>query len=1345
MPGKKERQNSFFLFQKITVKAFLLCLTFVLEAYPIFANKKFNFKHLTIENGLSQSWVRCILQDKYGFMWFGTDNGLNRYDGSSFVVYMNDPANSKSLSNSRINALYEDKDGNIWVGTLNGLNLFDRKTNTFSCDPSWPSSRVTSIAADKQENLWIGTHSGLYFLDKHTQKASYCAYATDKNKVNNLAINKVYVDKENNVWIATMNGLNVIKSKTKQVIFYTSDKNRQNSLSHNDVRCLFEDRQRRLWLGTAKGIDIFTNAADVPETAHLIHIQNNSNKKSLNEGAVQVIFQDNKGRILIGIENGGLDVLHPQNLANGKFEFDHHVNIADDDNSLSNNSIYSIFQDNQNSIWVGTHGDGLNIYNPLNEKFELVQNSTKTSRLIINNQVNAFVEDEKYLWVGTEGGLSCYDKKTRTSRHFEHNPANKKTLRANAVLALLKDKSGHLFIGGMKMGLSQFDFASGHFIHYKANPSDTNSLRSDNIFALYQDSKGRIWAGQNCGGLSLFDFTTKKFKTFRKNKDADDCIKAIAETPDGKLWLINATSIECFDPESGSFTTYTNNPSDPESLSSNYGFSIFTDSKGALWVGTDAGLNVFDYKTKKFKKKYTIKNGLPDNAIKSINEDNFGNLWIGTDKGLSKFVNATEQPSNPRFINYKVQDGLQANEFRKRATYKNAQGKLYFGGINGFNAFYPDSIAENKAIPNVVITELLIFNQKVNVGDADSALKEDISIAKEITLSYRHSVFTLKFAALNFIAPAKNQYAYKMEGFDKEWNIVGNKNEATYTNLSPGKYTFVVKASNNDGIWNQKGRSLTITILPPWWKTWWFQTLFYLFIGFMIFAIIQFRTAFYKKQNEKLAQMVKERTLELEEINVNLEEKQEEINEQNEELLTQRAQLEHTNELLVEHQLQISQQNEELMSQRDALEIANKELEKQKAKILEQNIELDKHRNELESLVEIRTQQLIQAKDKAEEADRLKSSFLANLSHEIRTPLNAIIGFSNLVIDGIDTPEEKENIRQIIYSSSESLLGLINDIIDFSKIESGHIDIILKEVPLKKIMADIQSIFQLQLKRQQIGTSHNIDFRVIANEQLNDIYLETDEVRIKQILSNLIHNAIKFTLKGSIEVGCHVLGDNEIVEFYVKDTGIGIKKENLQIIFERFRKIEDDKTHLHRGAGIGLAITQQLVSLLGGQIRVESEHGIGTTFYFTIPVKKNPEGNQTQSSNAIAENITDFKNVKVLVAEDDLANYAYIERLLLRFNINVVHALNGTQAIYLLTKIPDIKLVLMDIKMPLLDGIQALHQIKERKIDIPVVAQTAYALSHEVVKLKEEGFDDYIAKPLSLADISRVLHRWIKI
>jgi signal transduction histidine kinase/ActR/RegA family two-component response regulator len=461
--------------------------------------------------------------------------------------------------------------------------------------------------------------------------------------------------------------------------------------------------------------------------------------------------------------------------------------------------------------------------------------------------------------------------------------------------------------------------------------------------------------------------------------------------------------------------------------------------------------------------------------------------------------------------------------------------------------------------------------------------------------------------------------------------------------------------------------------------------------------------------------LVKERTLQLEEVAVTLEEKQEEINSQNEELMTQKDELEKNNKTLIEQQKQI----------------------------LEQNNELDKHRNRLESLVEERTKELLEAKDQAEESDRLKSSFLANLSHEIRTPLNAILGFSTLLCEKDISDQEREEYYRIIQGSSSTLLDLISDILDISKIEAGQLELDLREVSIEAVVNDLVGIFDLFKKRDDIGSNKQVLLKVAIDDQILKNLIITDNLRLTQILSNLINNAIKFTKQGYIEVGCTKLPDVEMLQFYVKDTGIGIKEENQKLVFERFRKVEEDKTQLHRGTGLGLAISYQLVSLLGGTMRLTSKEGEGSVFYFTIPFIKSDLPYIQSLRNEFSSALPDLKNCYILVAEDDISNFTYIERLLKRAKAKVIHAVNGKQVVKLLQNFHDIKLILMDIKMPEMDGIEALHEIQKMNIKIPVIAQTAYALADEVVKLKKEGFDEYISKPIQREYLYYIMEKYL--
>ncbi len=855
-------------------------------------------------------------------------------------------------------------------------------------------------------------------------------------------------------------------------------------------------------------------------------------------------------------------------------------------------------------------------------------------------------------------GMARLDWETKRYTFYKHVPDNPNSIAGNNVWTILEDTQGTIWIGTMGNGVDKYDKNTNTYVHHRNDPKDPASLSNNDVFIVFEDNIGQIWVGTR-NGLCLLNRNTGRFTRFMSGSSTENGIYG--------GWV----------------------------------YDIYQDQFENLWIGTDQALNLYLPESNSFE-HFQEKDGLRGNAILGIAGDGKNNLWISTNKGLCRF-NIPER----KFRNFDVADGLQSNEFNYTSKLLSSAGKLYFGGKNGMNVFNPDSIRDNLKIPPVYFTKLFVLNMPVGPQQNSSVLSRHISFEKSITLRHRQSVVTLEFAALNYSNPEKNQYAYWLEGFDTGWNYIGNKHEVTYTNLNPGRYLLRVKGSNNDGIWNEEGTALQIFVLPPWWKSWWFQTILCFVVVGLVWLALYIRVSIFKNQKKKLMVLVKERTFQLEEVAVTLEEKQEEINSQNEELMTQKDELENANSILIE----------------------------QKQQILDQNAELDRHRNQLESLVEERTRELIEAKEKAEESDRLKSSFLANLSHEIRTPLNAILGFSSLLGDKDLREHEREEYSAIIQHSSNTLLELISDILDISKIEAGQMELDLTEVYLKDVIDELTGMFEVLMKREELSSNRQVQFRVVIADEILKTQLVTDKLRLEQILSNLIGNAIKFTRKGYIELGCTSVPNEKRLEFYVKDTGIGIKEEHLQLIFERFRKVEEDKTYLQRGTGLGLAITSQLVSLLGGTIRVSSRVGEGSVFYFTIPlIKPGSTGTSFPKENFNLV-LPDLKDCRILVAEDDLSNFHYIEKLLKKANANVIHAENGRQVIQIMQGIHDIQLILMDIKMPEMDGIETLKELKKLNIQIPVVAQTAYALADEAVKLKKEGFAGYLSKPIQMEQL----------
>ncbi|HOV99332.1 MAG TPA: two-component regulator propeller domain-containing protein [Bacteroidota bacterium] len=822
------------------------------------------FSCLTTDNGLSHNWVHYIFQDKYGFLWVATDDGLDRYDGYTFSEYKNDHYDTTTLSHNSTTVLYEDSDGRLWVGTRGGLNIYDRERDCFIRHPVIRQDQISSIVEDKNKNLWIGTSINLYRINLLNDSVKIYT-STDvikgQNQITDWGIyTALYADRKGNVWVGS-SGLHLYNKETDSFINIMHDKTNPNSIIDNAVYCIKEDNEGRLWIGTTKGLDLYIYPADNPGKGRFIHHQNNPNlENSISFGTVYTLLIDDQYNLWVGVENGGINVMSLKNYTEGKNDFVHFKFDPNKQNSLNNNSIYSLFQDVQKNIWIGTNGGGVNVINSAVSKFRHITSEVNSKNTLSNRQVNTFLEEGDDLWIGTEGGLNRYNRKTGIFKHYIHNPDDKKSIGANAVWAICKDRRGNLWVGTWGGGLNKFNYGTETFTHYYYNPDDSTSIGSNNMFSIYEDRDGNLWIGTMGGGLNLFDRRTGKFTRFTifNSNISTNYVQHITESKDGYLWLSNSVCFEKFDKKTKTFQHYVYDPNDSTTISSSKVLCTFEDSKGNLWFGTGNGLNLLDQATNKFK-VYRTNDGLPNNFINSIIEDNDQNLWIATNKGISKFINAVNLPEKPQFKNYTYEDGLQGNGFNRRACYKDREGLLYFGGYNGFNVFDPRQLVDNKYVPPVVITEFRVFNKPIPIGVISSGRVDPENNCVQLT--YKQSAFSIEFSALNYIASAKNQYAYQLEGLDEQWNYVGTRRMATYTNLSPGEYIFRVKGSNNDGVWNEEGVSLKIIIMPPFWKTWWFRTM----IGTLVVLIGYISIRQYKREQEleeekRMAEAVAEAT-----------------------------------------------------------------------------------------------------------------------------------------------------------------------------------------------------------------------------------------------------------------------------------------------------------------------------------------------------------------------------------------------------------------------------------------------------------------------------------------------------
>jgi len=796
------------------------------------------FRHLSIEHGLSQSSAFSIVQDTKGFIWIGTEAGLNRYDGYSFKVFEHDPENQGSLSNQFVLVIYKDRSGVLWIGTENGLNRFDaihERFTRFLKNPDDPNSlsnnRVTAVCEDRYGFFWIGTEFGLNRFNKEKQQfTQYYTYPDNPYCISSNQIRAIFEDKSGVLWIGTYGGgLNQYDRKNDRFFCYKNVPGNPTSLSDNHVLSMYQDRDGMLWIGTEEG---GLNTFDYDNGTFMRYRHDADDPHSISDNNVNCMYEDEYGTFWVGTNGGGLNIFDRL-----KREFVSFTSGSDEQGSISGNGIISICEDNNGILWFGTLGGGINMYSRETQKFVHYKSRVNDPNSLSYKNIRPIYEDSTgVLWIGTDGGgLNKLDRKTGVFKRYQYNPDKSNSISNNRVFSICEDHSGSFWIGTEGGGLNKFDREKEQFARYMHDPKNFNTLGDNRIRVIREDSSGFLWIGTNGGGLDKFNLRTETFVHYKNDPDnphslSNNRIYSMYIDRSNVLWIGTfGGGLNQFDREKQQFIHYKTDPDDSTSICENFILSIVEDSKGSFWVGTISGLNKYD-RSKGVFTRYTTKHGLPDNFIYDILEDGRGFLWLSTNKGISRL-----NPETMEIKNFDVKDGLQSNEFNTGTGHLSRNGEMFFGGINGFNSFFPDSIIDNPFVPPVVITSLQIFNKPVNTGEIRNGriiLKNSMTVTKEITLSFKDNVFSFEFAALHYVAPERNQYAYIMTGLEKDWNYAGNRRFVTYSGIPPGKYIFRVKGSNNDGIWNEEGTSVSIIINPPFWKTWWFY-----FLCFIILTI----------------------------------------------------------------------------------------------------------------------------------------------------------------------------------------------------------------------------------------------------------------------------------------------------------------------------------------------------------------------------------------------------------------------------------------------------------------------------------------------------------------------------
>ena len=1246
-------------FLKISLLIFLF---FVGICYP----QELKFQQLTVENGLSNNQVFAVIQDRNGFMWFGTNDGLNRYDGYNFKIFRNNPKDSNSISDNTIRYLFEDKHGNIWIGTKSGvLNKYDPISEKFS---KWKLNSnssiyhsIKSIYEDSKENIWIGTHlDGLFKLNiKNNTIEQWKADTTKPNSLSHNYITSTIEDKDGNILIGSYNGLNIFNPNKPEKGFKTffHDPDNPNSLSSNIIWKLSNSTidSNIIWIGTYHNVTKLNTKNYSFERIEIDNSDNILHGRSCEYVADEIIGGE---KILWVDSYGGLSRM---NLTTGDFKrFIHNENNSQ---SLIDNQINQTLRDRNGIIWCVTE-NGISYSTPKSSRFNSTTYNSQTS-LLKNKEITVVSKfDSNRVWIGTNEGLYLLD-------NINYDPILKRIRKFDgySIWSLKPTSSGEVWIGTFGQGLKHFNYDKNKIINWDLDKTKFPGQSIKFNQTLFEDSKKNIWIGYSDAGIVRLNPVTGKFKLWsnepnNKKTLSDNSVWVIKEDRFGRIWIGTlGGGLNLFEDKDGGIFHHWLTTEDNKKISSNRIYSICEaknykdgdNSKTTLWLATSNGLNRFEIKNKKpasniydvevTNEFYTTHDGLPSNTVKSIIEDDDGNLWLGTNSGIS-FFNVKDKV----FSNYSKEDGIIGTMMNSKAALKLNKQFLLFGSSKGLNIFNPNSISRSNYKLNLVITDFQIFNKSVKVGK-NSLLTKSIQATEAVNLAYKQNVFSIEFAALDYNSPQSINYAYKMEGFDKDWTYSGKRRFVTYTNLNPGKYNFKVKSTNADGIWNNKIASLTINISPPWWQTYWAYGLYICLIGFGLLLIRRFELNRTKLRNE--------------------------------------------------------------------LKLREFEAEKQS------------------------------------ELEELKSRFVANLSHEFRTPLMLIKGPLEQMKAEAEGNGFLEKI-ELIERNSDRLKELIDQLLELSQLEKAAIPIKAKQINVIDNLKGLLSSFELLAKEKEISLKFECENP--------EIICWIDRDKFEKIINNLLSNAFKFTPpKGIVKIKVSELfvDDKKFTEIIICDTGIGISKDKIDKIFNRFFQVDDSSQRNYSGSGIGLALVKELVDLHKWKISVSSESGQGAEFRIEIPMwddylsedqkvkveienlsdapilNKNKIKQSTQSEFIKEEKTGTLKSNKplVLIVDDSEDVRKYLSSLL-KNEYEISTASNGEEGIKNAAEIlPDI--IISDIMMPSMDGIEFCQKIKSdwRTSDIPVILLTAKVSIESKIEGLEIGADAYLTKPFNSREL----------
>lgn len=1163
----------------------------------------YTFRNYQMEDGLSHNSVWSVIQDSKGFMWFGTNDGLNRFDGKTFKIYKNIPGDTLSLGSSFIHTIKELKNGLFLIGTKQGLYRFDRNMERFESlrleKAKGTNVVVNNIMEDSEGNIWIACHGqGIYVLSSDLKvKKHYYANSSESSMPSNF-IWTLIQDRNGIIWMGS-DGEGLIKFDPKEEKFTRILQDKSLNIHDKTIYSLHCDVDNTIWIGTASsGLCCYDYR--LRKVTYYINIAEQIlNIKAITEYSDhEFIMGSDKGLIVFNRNTG------THYFVNDNVSFD----------NISDKSVFSIARDKEGAFWIGTYFSGVNYFSPAINKFSCFYGDN-SKNILKRNIISSFTEGiNGKIWLGTKDeGLSLFDPKTI---RFE---SLKKEIGYHDIQCLMLDND-NLWVSLYSKGVSVYNIKRNSIEKYLHDPCNTRSLTNDFVYAIFKASNGDVYIGSS-EGVDKFNPTTNDFDRIEHLRNVS--IKDIEEDSKGNLWFgSHVAGLFRLSP-SGKWTEFTHDDTNPASIISNNINCIHHDTKKRIWIGTEGGgLVLFNSEKQSFDYHITEVSGLPSNIIYAILDDADGNIWVSTSGGLAKI-----EPETKNIRTFYYAENLQKIRYNLNCALRSSDNHFYFGGTNGFIMFNPREITDNTYIPQVVFTGFQIWNKEIKPDENLSPLKNSIDNTHEIVLKHNQSTFSFDFVALSYLSPTHNQYAYMLEGFDNNWNYVGNNNKAYYMNIPSGKYIFRVKASNNDGLWNECERTITIIVERPFW----FSNLMIIIYILLITALLVYIVRLYKKRLER--------------------------------------------------------KNEE---------------------------KIYKYQNQ-----------------KEKEIYESKINFFTNIAHEIRTPLSLIIAPLETSIQLSEKNIQiKENL-EIIESNTNRLLDLINQLLDFRKVEED----------MFKFKFEIQNVNEILLKiynqYSPIAKINKIEMHLDLPEEI--IKCKIDKESIYKVLSNLLSNAVKYA---HTEISLTMkIADNTLF-ISVKDDGIGIKSEYLDIIFEPFYQIDNKKNIIHAGSGLGLSLSKSLVIRHGGQIVVESEKDKGSVFTLCLPLIVDdilsPESDTKKSeiaSNRILMPSLDNYNQQILVVEDNTDLRRFIVNNL-KDQYALFQAENGVHALDLIEK-ENIDIIISDILMPEMDGLELCKRVKTN----PAYSYISFILLSAKTDIStkieglEGGADIYMEKPFSMVQL----------